>query len=450
MGKVPSKILENLWLGPRRWHGDFGWFQDNWPERIVSCCTKSAIIPPELKKVTKQLKINVDDSPETDMSEWFVIATEFINEARIQGKCVYVHCAQGVSRSSTICIAYMMLHANIKYENAYRFVELCRDVILPNEGFVEQLQALDSKRLGIYTDLKKKWGEVWFKQGRKDWRYMKNLLKRQQNYTLPREPSLLELPAKSGSALVITLSDRMVIPENTVAHLEDGPKDMLSLCEEKNNSLNYALFKNQDIRESFNLGYQLSATANKTDEARERIHELLLNRGEEKNEMNISESDFEEGCPFDVGSLQNRSTINLTGEERKILKNDWDFATSLQTRHLQHTEDFQVKTDNLAGALDTLRANVVSRPRKVEHLKSRRLFHPMSGDRGLLKLGGQENCKICMHSWQHGDVVSILSCKHVYHTDEILSWLKEADWCPSCRSLATDSRNQTKKSLFLL
>lgn len=86
----------------------------------------------------------------------------------MKGKCVYIHCAQGVSRSATICIAYMMLHANIKYENAYRFVEMCRDVILPNEGFVQQLQSLDSRRLDIYNDLKKKHGDLWLKQSRKD------------------------------------------------------------------------------------------------------------------------------------------------------------------------------------------------------------------------------------------------------------------------------------------
>jgi len=382
MGKVPSKILENLWLGPRRWHGDFGWFQENWPQGIVSCCTKSAIIPPELKKVIKQLKINVDDSPETNMTEWFVTATEFINEARIKGKCVYIHCAQGVSRSATICIAYMMLHANIKYENAYRFVEMCRDVILPNEGFVQQLKALDSRRVDIYTELKKKHGELWIEQSQKDWNYTKNLLSRCQNFSLPRESSVLGSSGKANPC-----SDKNVNPCHN--HTPEGsPWEVLSQCKLTAISPNYDLLKNQDIREALNLDYQPSTDANRTGVERERNLIPYLNIGEDKEEIDSYESDFENGEQFNLDAIQSRSTINIAGDERASLKKDWDFATSLQIRHLEHAEDFQVKRDHIKDALETLRGNVVSKPKNIKRLTSRRLFRPNPGNRRLPRVGG--------------------------------------------------------------
>jgi len=279
---------------------------------------------------------------------------------------------------------------------------------------------------------------------------MKNLLKRYQRFSLTREPSILDCIAKAKPRLANTSGDKKLTPHHI--HTTDGsPQEVLSECKLLPNfSSNHDLLKNQDIREALNLDYQDSTVTYSNGEEKESNLTPSLNIGEEREDIESYESDFEEAKSFDLDTLQLRSTINLTGDERKSLRQDWNFATSLQTRHLQHAEDFQVKRDKMEDALETLKANVISKPRNVKRLASRRLFHPKSWDRGLLRLGGTEYCKICMHTWQHGDLVSKLGCGHVYHTDEILSWLKEASWCPSCRSLAADSRLQTKKSVFLL
>jgi protein-tyrosine phosphatase len=50
------------------------------------------------------------DSEVADLSQYFERACGFINDAREHGHAVLVHCQQGVSRSASIIIAYLIKH----------------------------------------------------------------------------------------------------------------------------------------------------------------------------------------------------------------------------------------------------------------------------------------------------------------------------------------------------
>ena len=50
--------------------------------------------------------------------------------------------AMGVSRSSTICIAYFIKHKHLSYQDAFDKVKAARRQIKPNAGFVKKLKAL--------------------------------------------------------------------------------------------------------------------------------------------------------------------------------------------------------------------------------------------------------------------------------------------------------------------
>ena len=52
---------------------------------------------------------------------------------------VLVHCQAGVSRSATICLAYLMYHKELGLEQAYDFLKARRSVIAPNLNFMQQL-----------------------------------------------------------------------------------------------------------------------------------------------------------------------------------------------------------------------------------------------------------------------------------------------------------------------
>lgn len=50
-------------------------------------------------------------------------------------------------------------------------------------------------------------------------------------------------------------------------------------------------------------------------------------------------------------------------------------------------------------------------------------------------------CAICMCAFERGDRVMHLLCRHPFHDDCVLPWLKQTSTCPSCRfQLPTDDR----------
>lgn len=60
---------------------------------------------------------------------------------------MFVHCAMGLSRSSTLVLAYLMIHENMALVDAIRRVSANRN-ISPNNGFLEQLRELDKELHG--------------------------------------------------------------------------------------------------------------------------------------------------------------------------------------------------------------------------------------------------------------------------------------------------------------
>ncbi len=85
----------------------------------------------------------VDDDENEPISNIFATTYKIMNEAVSQNKKIFVHCAAGVSRSSTIVIAYFMLKNRWSYKEAFAFVKEKRKQINPNDGFIKQLKALD-------------------------------------------------------------------------------------------------------------------------------------------------------------------------------------------------------------------------------------------------------------------------------------------------------------------
>ncbi len=80
-------------------------------------------------------RIAIKDSDSSQIVEHFEEACKFIHE----NERVLVHCAAGVSRSATICIAYLMKHHGLSLNSAYMAVKCVRGIICPNLGFMKQL-----------------------------------------------------------------------------------------------------------------------------------------------------------------------------------------------------------------------------------------------------------------------------------------------------------------------
>ncbi|XP_022251293.1 dual specificity protein phosphatase 3-like isoform X2 [Limulus polyphemus] len=90
------------------------------------------------------LGMNILDIPQARISSHFDEAGNFIDSALKNGGKVLIHCFMGISRSSTVAIAYLMLKKGMTAEEALHVLRSKRDV-RPNEGFLQQLVELDSK-----------------------------------------------------------------------------------------------------------------------------------------------------------------------------------------------------------------------------------------------------------------------------------------------------------------
>lgn len=74
----------------------------------------------------------------------FTTAADFIEKALQQNGKVLVHCGEGISRSSTLVLAYLMIKRNFDVKDAVRTVVAHRN-ILPNQGFLLQLCQLNDE-----------------------------------------------------------------------------------------------------------------------------------------------------------------------------------------------------------------------------------------------------------------------------------------------------------------
>ena len=96
---------------------------------------KRSAIPSDVK----HLSVKCDDTFAFDISQYFPLVCQFIEEARAMNGRVLVHCACGVSRSSTLVCAYLIKHQAMSVEKALVHLRARRSIIQPNSGFLRQL-----------------------------------------------------------------------------------------------------------------------------------------------------------------------------------------------------------------------------------------------------------------------------------------------------------------------
>lgn len=92
----------------------------------------------------KYLGLPMADLPSTDISKHFYTAASFIDDAVSTGGKAFVHCLQGMSRSATCVLAYLMIKKGMLATDAIRIVRTNR-CIRPNDGFLHQLAQLDNQ-----------------------------------------------------------------------------------------------------------------------------------------------------------------------------------------------------------------------------------------------------------------------------------------------------------------
>ena len=77
-------------------------------------------------------------------------ARNFIDQAKLSGGKVLVHCELGINRSGALCTAYLMVEEKLTLLPALRQIKLQRRAFLCNEGFQKQLIQFARQRQLLY------------------------------------------------------------------------------------------------------------------------------------------------------------------------------------------------------------------------------------------------------------------------------------------------------------
>lgn len=134
----PFQILPHLYLGCRKVASCLpGLRQCN----VTHVLNVTSSIPNQFKDlegfVYKQ--IAVEDKLDVDMTQHLSGAFQFIENARLCGHRVLVHCHAGMSRSVTIILAYLMKYYNHTLDSSLEYVKQKKPNISPNFSFMGQL-----------------------------------------------------------------------------------------------------------------------------------------------------------------------------------------------------------------------------------------------------------------------------------------------------------------------
>jgi len=140
-----NQIEERLWLGAASCV-----VPDDSFLKLANIKHVISVLPFRNLSCTQHHIIPIDDHHHDPLLPHFDITYHFIQNALSQNKSgVLVHCAAGISRSSSVVIAYMMKKFEISFEEAKKRVKTKRRVVDPNTGFEIQLKLYEKMRWSL-------------------------------------------------------------------------------------------------------------------------------------------------------------------------------------------------------------------------------------------------------------------------------------------------------------
>jgi len=137
-----NEIIPNLFLGNMYYSSDD--LINNGIYHIINLsCDENNFSNQNSKFTFYNKKLN--DTPNQNIIIHFEELFNIIEKILIQNKKILIHCEAGISRSSTIVIAYLMKTKKMGYEKSLEFVREKRPIVDPNLGFIVQLMDYEKK-----------------------------------------------------------------------------------------------------------------------------------------------------------------------------------------------------------------------------------------------------------------------------------------------------------------
>ncbi|CAK9176010.1 unnamed protein product [Ilex paraguariensis] len=135
--KECSRIVDHVYLGSDAVAKNREVLRQNGITHVLNCV--GFVCPEYFKNDLVYKTLWLQDSPSEDITSILYDVFDYFEDVREQGGRVLVHCCQGVSRSTSLVIAYLMWKEGQSFEDAFQYVKTARGVTNPNMGFACQL-----------------------------------------------------------------------------------------------------------------------------------------------------------------------------------------------------------------------------------------------------------------------------------------------------------------------
>jgi len=136
-----THICGNVFVAGEAVARDIDLLRSNKITHIINC---NAFVIPNYHESNSNSKFKykplwIQDSPGEDVTKVLYDCFDFIRESQAENGNVLVHCSQGVSRSVSVVISYLMWRNGDSYEKTFALVKERRGVANPNMGFTCQM-----------------------------------------------------------------------------------------------------------------------------------------------------------------------------------------------------------------------------------------------------------------------------------------------------------------------
>nr|XP_029120250.1 protein-tyrosine-phosphatase MKP1 isoform X1 [Elaeis guineensis]XP_029120251.1 protein-tyrosine-phosphatase MKP1 isoform X1 [Elaeis guineensis] len=135
--KECSKVADHIYLGGDSVAKNREILRRNGITHVLNCV--GFVCPEYFKSDLVYKTLWLQDSPTEDITSILYDVFDYFEDVREQGGRVLVHCCQGVSRSTSLVIAYLMWREGQSFDDAFDYVKAARGIANPNVGFACQL-----------------------------------------------------------------------------------------------------------------------------------------------------------------------------------------------------------------------------------------------------------------------------------------------------------------------